>query len=354
MQAEEMESTEIESTEPIENVDMDVEGDLEAGDVDVDDDSGELSPEEQAEYEKAMAEARGESLEEEEDDEYDDSTDDDEEDLEEDADPKQSEQDSDKKIYKLKVNGKEIEFDASDENKVKQAIQKGLGADHKMYQASQMQKQAKGLIEALKEDPASVLEHPSIGVNFKEFAEKWLWENHVEPQMLTEEQRQAREQQRELERYRKMEQKQKEMAKRQKEEQLKAQFRQEWSKKFTEAMTEHKIPKSDWSVRRMAQYMTAARKKGFKDVEPKHVAQYVKQDWLNAQKELLNGLEGDQLQEYLGKDVLEKARQANLAKYKEKQKTQRKRMKAISGGSSDRSKTFSSVDELQEAIRRGG
>jgi hypothetical protein len=95
---------------------------------------------------------------------------------------------AEKKIWKLKAAGKEIDFDASDEERVKRAIEKGLGADEVFQTAAQTRKQAERFLHLLRTDPKSILTNPNLGIDIKKVAEEIVWDA-IQEQSLTPEQK---------------------------------------------------------------------------------------------------------------------------------------------------------------------
>lgn len=252
-------------------------------------------------------------------------------------------------VWKLKVNGSEVEFDASDEGRVKQAVQKGLAADAKFQEASTMSKRAEGFLRALKQNPEQVLAHPSLGINLREFAENYLYKQ-IQQESLTPEQRQQQAERDELERYRQTEQQRKAEADTRAREEMKERYRQDYAKQFTEALETGGVPKTDWTVQRMAQYMKQAISKGYKHVKPQDVVTMVKQDWINAQRQMFEHLDGDKLIETVGQDVADKIRKANLAKM---QAAKAVKQASAPAQAKQPQRTYRSTEELLRAISEG-
>ena len=314
-----------------ENVDLTPIGDVsdaavevstppEADSIEVAQDSKDNSTDEDAEYKAAMAKLRGEKAEKQtkhkkdmEEIEAGDTKP--KADIDTEAPNKPVDDVKDKEVpqvWKLKVNGSEVEYDASNTEQVQRDVQKGLAADHKFQEASAMTKKAENFIRALKEDPESVLGHPSLGINLREFAENFLYkqiQRESDPETYQRTQEQA-----ELEQYRKAEATRKQQAEQQQREQMKQQYRQDYERQFTEALETGGVPKTDWTVQRTALYMKQAISKGYKHIAPKDVIHMVKQDWVNAQQQMFQHLDGDKLIETVGQEVADKIRKANLAR----------------------------------------
>lgn len=301
------------------------------------------SSSEEAEYQAAMAKIRGqkEASQKELYSEEDPSTEEDQ------GEQDQGEQSEDK-IWKLKVNGKEIEFDSSDPEAVKREVQKGLAAQQKFEESAKVRRQAEQFIQALQANPEAVLSHPALGINVREWAEQYLLKQ-IQHESLPEEERQRLQEQEELKRYRDRENEEKARKAAAEKEELREKYRQDWSKKFTEALDANNLPKTDWTVTRMAQYMKQAIAKGHKHIQPGDVVELVKEDWINAQKQMFSNLPGDKLIEVLGKETADKIRKADLAKF---QNGGVKRAGRNSQRSEQPAKVYGSVEEMRDALRK--
>jgi|GEM_PF-2731012 len=218
-----------------------------------------------------------------------------------------------KKIWKLKVNDKEIEFDATDDEVVKAEVQKGRAAEARFQQAATIRKQAENFVEVLRTDPIKALSHPSLGIDLKKMCEEYLYENVVKAEMMSPEERKQKETEAELERYRQREAQEKKERETKTREDLKEKYRQDWTVKFKEAIEAHDLPRTDWVMNRMAHYMKVAIAKGHK-VQPTDVAPLVRKDLLEHTTQLFTNTDGEKLMGIIGKDAFDKIRKANLKK----------------------------------------
>lgn len=265
-----------------------------------------------------------------------------------------------RKIWKLKIDGKEEEFDATDEEAVKREVQKGRASQRRFEQAARVQKQAEAFIENLVRDPFSVLEHPQLAnriPDLRDRVEKWLY-GKVQHDSMTPEQKQAMAEKRELEQYRTQRETEKAARERQRLDGLKEQKRQELTQQFTEAMDTGGLPVTDWTVQRMANYMKQARAKGMSHIKPTDVVDLVRNDWLAAQRQMFGRLEGTKLIEILGKDTADKIRRADLAALEGSRAPQQNRASApASQRAPAEERRFASAEEMRDAAvaraRRG-
>jgi hypothetical protein len=244
--------------------------------------------------------------------------------------------------HKLKVDGAEEEVD---EDEVLRRAQKYSAADKKFQEAAKVRKQAESFIRALKENPKAVLSNPNLGINLREFAEKVLWEE-LQEELVPPEEKERRAEKAELERYREEKRQREEAARQQEQEQLKEKYRQDWSKKFNEALEQGGLPRTDWTVKQMAAYMKQALANGHKHIQPADVVELVKSDWVQAQKEMFQHFDAEKLIEVLGADAAEKIRQHDLKKFRPPEP------EAKPAAAKKQERTFSSVEEMQRYLAR--
>jgi len=221
---------------------------------------------------------------------------------------------------KLTIDGEEVEHD---EKEVIRLAQIAKASQNREHVATKTAKQAQAFVKALRENPEAVLSHKSLGLDLEVLAEKILWKKLQESLKTPEDKaREAEEKERstdkeELDRYRKKDEERAASQKKERMETLKEQYRQDWTQKFTAALDSVSIPKDDWTLNRMAQYMRAGLKSN-PGIEPKDVAHLVEADWQRTQKSTLTSLKGDALMKYLGEDVAEEVRKAQLKKFQDR------------------------------------
>jgi hypothetical protein len=223
---------------------------------------------------------------------------------------------AEKKIWRLKADGEEFDFDASDEEAVKREIMKARGADKRFQAGADLRKQAETFFEMLK-SPAQlrkVLEDPRIGVDVKKFAEDYVWEQ-IQEQQMTPEQKLQRDRDRKLAEYEASAEKAATERKRQEQEQRQARYESDYEAKITRALDIGGIPKTHASVARMADYLHKAIGHGH-DLSPEELVQEVRKDYLNDFSSVLSAADGDQLLSLIGEANAEKLRKADLKRLK--------------------------------------
>lgn len=219
------------------------------------------------------------------------------------------------KPVKLKAGDQEVEVGSLEE--LTRIAQKGFGAEKKFQEAAKIRQQAENILQAIQDNPLELMKHPSLREKFEAAAEELIWEKIQKEQMSAEE-RELMESKAELERYRKAEHERQQAERQRQQQELQEKYRADYQRQFIEALETGGVPKSDWSVQRMALYMKQALAQGMKHITPKDVVGYVKRDWMKAQADLYGALDGDRLIETLGADVVEKIRKADVSKFKQK------------------------------------
>lgn len=228
-------------------------------------------------------------------------------------------------IIKVKVDGEEYEYDISDREKLASDLQMAFGSKKRFAEAKKLRGQALDLVNKILESPLEILtseELKSRGFDFKDIAEKYLYEQ-LQLERMSDQERRAHENEIRLKKYEehlKKYEEQEALKKKQTEEtqinQLKERYRESYQKQFIEAVESSKLPKAPWVFSRMAEHMKTAIRKGYKDVTPSDVAPLVKQEWLEANRATLANVSDDELDNVLPKDMADRIRKKNLEKTK--------------------------------------
>jgi hypothetical protein len=223
--------------------------------------------------------------------------------------------DAPKKIFKLNVNGKEVEYDASDEGKLKTDLQKVFGIEDKARTVAQKVDMAEKLIGMLKEDPRGFEKQcKANGIDAVKLATDILY-NQIRLQNMSPEQR-------ELEEYKEREAEQKALKEQQDAEAKVAEQNrktQEWAQKFEKdceaALKANQIPKTRLSLALIAQYIDAGLA-AKKEYSVDQVLPYVARDLKEIHLSTMGKLEGDELLDYLGESLSNKVAKARVDRYK--------------------------------------
>lgn len=220
-----------------------------------------------------------------------------------------------KKIWKLKVNGKEVDYDASDEAKLRNDVQRVIGIEEKANTASQKAEQAEKLLTMMQTDYKGFLKQcKASGINAEKLAADILYEKIRQGNMTPE--------QRELEEYKEREA---EAATRKKADEEAAKVAestrktQEWAAKFeadcSAALAANKIPKTRLALALVAQYIDAGLTKK-QELSVEQVLPYVQRDLKEIHMSTMGKLDGDDLLEYVGEALSNKIAKARVERYK--------------------------------------
>lgn len=226
------------------------------------------------------------------------------------------------KKFKLKVDGKEEDFelDLNNEEEVKKHLQMSRASQRRMQEATELRKAAEQFIDMLRTNPRKVLSDPSINVDLKKLAQEYINEEieqaakspeQIEKEKLTKELEELRE------RYKKDEEdrKSKEM------ERLQAEQEEKISTGIESALKASELPKTPYTVRKMAEMMMQALEHGI-DLSPNDLIPVLRKQMQTDIKELFSASSDDVLEELIGKENITRVRKKTVAKVKQQQVAQ--------------------------------
>lgn len=257
--------------------------------------------------------------------------------------------DAPKEIWKLKVDGKEMEYDASNKEKLKNDIQKVLGIEEKAKTASEKASQAENLIHMMQNDyKGFVKQCKANGINAEKLASDILYDVIVRSKMTPE--------QIELEEYkeREAEAKAKSEADAEAAQTAAAQKKtNEWAQKFenecSEALKAASVPKTRLSVALIAQYIDA----GLKNKQDYTVAQvlpFVQRDLKAIHLDTIDKLDGEELLDYIGETGSNKIAKARVDRYKRTTANPVPEKKTTTGGTTSQNEK----DHLDKILKTKG
>lgn len=212
------------------------------------------------------------------------------------------------KSFKVKIDGAEQEVS---EEELLRGYQTASAAQKRMQEAAMSRKQVEEVINLLRKDPFKVLTDPSLGINARELAEKFLMqqlEDEANPKDA--ENRKLKQQLEQIEEEKRLARQDEE--KRQAEVLIK-QHTENYTKDISNALETSGLPKTNHTVKRMAYYMAEGLKRGL-DLSAKDVVDYVRNDYMNDVKELFSSSDGEILLKLLGEDVAKKIRKYDLSR----------------------------------------
>ena len=212
--------------------------------------------------------------------------------------------------FKLKMGGKEEEMDLTNEDhrsRLARMAQKGESADRKFNEAAMMRKQNEEFIRLLKTNPEAVLANPAIGVDVKEWAEKFLWQR-LQEEKMTPEQKKYAAMEKELEESRQEKSRFREQKEREEFEKSKAQFKGKLESDIIKTLEASSLPKSPRTVARIAHYMLKAKSRGWKEVTPADVVDTVWKEYVEEHNQFYGALPAEKLKSILSQDFRKKVR----------------------------------------------
>lgn len=223
-----------------------------------------------------------------------------------------------KKIWKLKVNGKEVDYDATDEAKLQRDIQKVYGIEEKAKTAAEKSDQAEKLLHLFQTDLKGFEKQCKIaGINSEKIAIDLIYRKMQRDKMTPE--------QIELEEYKEREAEAAAKAKADEEAAKVADVQrktQEWASRFEKdceaALKANALPKTRLSLALIAQYIDAglANKQ---ELTVEQVLPYVARDLKEIHTSTMGKLDGDELLSYIGEELSNKIAKARVDRYKKSQ-----------------------------------
>jgi len=223
-----------------------------------------------------------------------------------------------KKKYTYKAEGADVTEELSDEE-VQSRLSLSKVAQKRLQEASLTRKQAEQFIQALQNDPMSVLNNDKImgQKKFREIAEKFLSEQ-LKQEMLSPQERQQQEKDERLKRYEEQEKEAKTQKEAEQAQKLEEHYAQEYQKTIISALESSSLPKNPFTVKRMAELMQKNLQHGL-ELEPQQLAQIVKEDLQNELKSTIGSASPEQLIQMFGQEIANKIRKHDLAQLQPKQ-----------------------------------
>lgn len=217
---------------------------------------------------------------------------------------------------KLKVDGEEFEeeFDPNDDEYMTRQFQMAKVAQKRMNDFASLQKEVVAFVQDLKKNPRKALSDPAIGLDVKQLAaqiiEEEIAESKKSPEQIEKEKLQAELQEMKAERER-----EKQDAQAKEYERLVAQTEQQYDLQIDAALQKTELPKEDYIVKRIADYLYVGLKAG-RDVSVEDVMPLVEEEMLSDLNHLINVLPDDKLDKFIGKAIQDRMRKKNVAKAK--------------------------------------
>lgn len=224
-----------------------------------------------------------------------------------------------KKKYQLKVNGKsrDFELDLDNDDEIQKYLSKAMAADEKFQEAAMTRKQAEQLVEMLRTNPLAILKHPDLGLDVKQLAQQVLNEE-LEEMSKTPEQKELEDMKSKLKEYEE-EKKRLENDKREADKaRIESEAFQQLDEQITSALTKSSLPRSDYTIKRIADMMIDAVNAGYVDVTVDQIMPLVEEK-ITAEIQALFETSPDEVFEKLvNKKRLDAYRKAKVSKAKSK------------------------------------
>lgn len=221
-------------------------------------------------------------------------------------------------LYEVRANNKTLKLTLDE---LRQRASLATAADERFQSAAKMMKQVEGLTSKLK-NPDQVIQalmDPSLGLSKEQVRssfEKWYASEFIDAEQnkdgtpLTPEQRELREYKAKVQAFEEEKKKLAEQDVTRQREEMVAQSREELQKTLIDALETGKLPKTNFTLRRLAYWVERNQQNGFDapiDVlvgQVKNEAKYL--------REMAEASEGEQLVELLGDTILKKLRSYDL------------------------------------------
>lgn len=233
---------------------------------------------------------------------------------------KKSEKEVEKRLkkLKLKVDGKEIEeeLDLDDEERLVRELQMAKMGQKRAQEKAELEKQVEAFMKALSEDPFSAI--GQLGMNPDQIIEDYI-NKQLEQAKKSPEQLEKERLENELKAIRAEREKEKETVKQKELARLQEQAFQQYDQQMEQALNKSSLPKTPYTVKKMADYMLVALEAGH-DVTPEDVVDIVKEEMHNDLKEMFQSLPEETIEGLLGEQVINKLRKRRVAKAQAAQK----------------------------------
>jgi hypothetical protein len=221
------------------------------------------------------------------------------------------------KLYEVKVNGKTQKF--TEEELISRASM-SEAAQQRFNEAAQMRKQAESLIGRMR-DPKQViqvLQDPALGLSkdqIREQFEEWYASEFIEPEKLSPEQKKLKEAEQKLKRYEEEEKARQSEKEKAEQEAMTQQAREALQSQIIEALDTGGLPKTNYTVRRLAYWIQRNNANGFEAPTSLLVSQ-VKNEFNSTLRDMVESSDGEVLVKLLGDNIVQKLRRYDLEQLK--------------------------------------
>lgn len=227
-----------------------------------------------------------------------------------------------KKIWRLKADGEEFDFDASDEDNIKRLIEKSRGADKRFDTAASLKKQAEQFFEMLKDKKHAdkFRKDPALGKSFMELAKEAVWQEIQEQQeaSLPSEERERLVKDRRLAELESKDAQENERQLTEKQQRETAHYEQHYEQVILKALEVGNLPIDTVTVNKMADLLATAMERDY-DLTAEELVHEVRKDLVSGYGSLLKNATGEQIIAFLGEENAKKLREYDLKRLRNTQ-----------------------------------
>jgi hypothetical protein len=253
-----------------------------------------------------------------------------------------------KKKFKLKVDGKEEDFelDLGNEEELKKHLQLSKASQKRMQEMSDLRKQVEEFVEFAKKNPRGLLKE--LGLDDRKFAEEIINEA-LEESKKTPEQIEREKLQKELESLKAERDKEKSERERAEFERIKSEQAQKLDDEMTSALDTGGLPKSPYTIKRMADYMLLAARNNV-DLNPADIVHLIKKEMQSDLKDFFSASPDELVEELVTSDRITNIRKKALAKSREQASVQNATQVKPTGNTEAKSES-SKKDAKKQTVR---
>jgi hypothetical protein len=222
------------------------------------------------------------------------------------------------KSLQLKVDGRtfteELPFEIPEEaaEYMTTQLQKGRAAEKRFQESRLLEQQVQQFVSELKGDTRAALK--KMGIDPRDFAAQVL-EDELKKAQMSPEQLEKMELEQELKRLQDESKQKEEEFTRREFERVTQQEYERIDNQMTSALDKSDLPKSPYVVKKLAEYMMIGAQNGI-DLTAEDLVPIVREEIMNDLQTLINAMGEDKVENFIGKDVLNKIRKKNIAKSK--------------------------------------
>lgn len=216
-------------------------------------------------------------------------------------------------LYDVKIDGKSYKMTLEE---LKSHASMSSAAQKRFADAAQIKKQSEGLISKFKGSPMEALLDPALGYTkdqIRTIMEDWYTKEFIEPTKLTPEQLRLRDAEARVKKYEEQEKAQKARDDAANMEKLTSHQRESLQKDIIDALDKSNLPKTKYTVGRMAYWMQKNIENNF-DAPMSVIVKQVQREQDSVMQSLVNASDGDALIGLLGEETVNKIRKYDLAR----------------------------------------